>query len=135
MNRKRTSTTMAETIRFEGLSLPVSDVARSVAFYRLLGFEVEVSRSMFVLLRLGEGTLGLLKQDLSGWAQEARENTHLELSTDHLDVLYKELQAAGMHFHEPPHDELWERAMATYDPDGYTVEIAEGRRGHNTPGA
>jgi catechol 2,3-dioxygenase-like lactoylglutathione lyase family enzyme len=125
---------MAETIRFEGLSLPVSDVARSIEFYRLLGFEVEVSRPLFALLRLGEGTLGLLKQDLSRWAKEARENTHLELSTDHLDVLYEELQARGMHFHEPPHDEPWERAMATHDPDGYTVEIAQGRRGHNAPG-
>jgi catechol 2,3-dioxygenase-like lactoylglutathione lyase family enzyme len=124
---------MAETIRFEGLSLQVSDVARSIEFYRRLGFEVEVSRPMFALLRLGEGTLGLLRQDLSGWAQEARENTHLELSTDHLDDLYQELQAQGMHFREPPHDEPWERAIATYDPDGYTVEIAQGRRGHNAP--
>ena len=46
---------MAETIRFEGLTLPVSDVARSIEFYRLLGFEVEVSRPIFALLRLGEG--------------------------------------------------------------------------------
>ena len=57
---------MAETIRFEGLTLPVSDVARSIEFYRLLGFKVEVSHPIFALLRLGEGTLGLLKQDLSG---------------------------------------------------------------------
>jgi catechol 2,3-dioxygenase-like lactoylglutathione lyase family enzyme len=126
---------MAETIRFEGLTLPVSDVARSNEFYRLLGFEIEVSSPIFALLRLGEGTLGLLKQDLSEWPKEARENTHLELSTDHLDALYEELLALGIHFHEPPHDEPWERAMATYDPDGYTVEIAQGRRGHNAPGA
>jgi catechol 2,3-dioxygenase-like lactoylglutathione lyase family enzyme len=79
---------MAETLRFERLSLPVSDVARSIEFYRRLGFEVEVSRPMFALLRLGEGTLGLLRQDLSGWAKEARENMHLGLSTDHLDDLY-----------------------------------------------
>ena len=125
---------MAETIRFEGLSLPVSDVARSIEFYRLLDFEIEISRPMSALLRLGEGTLGLLKQDLSRWAKEARENTHLELSTDHLAVLYEELQVRGIYFHEPPHDEPWERAMATYDPDGYTVEISQGRRGHNAPG-
>jgi hypothetical protein len=27
----------------------------------------------------------------------------------------------------------WERSMQTYDPDGYTVEFAQGRRGHNKP--
>jgi len=42
---------MAETIRFEGLSLPVSDVARSIEFYRLLDFEIEISRPMSALLR------------------------------------------------------------------------------------
>jgi hypothetical protein len=26
--------------------------------------------------------------------------------------------------------EPWERSMRAYDPDGYTVEFAEGRRGH-----
>jgi len=124
---------MAAALRFEGVSFPVSDVGRSVEFYRRLGFEVEVSHPTFALLRLGEGTLGLLRQDLSEWAKGARENTHLELTTDHLDDVYQELQALGIHFHEPPHDEPWERSMATYDPDGYIVEIAQGRRGHNAP--
>jgi len=36
-------------------------------------------------------------------------------------------------FHEPPHDEPWERSMAAFDPDGYTVEFAQGRRGANKP--
>src|SRR2546430_14262008 len=53
-NRERKP--MAETIRFEGLSLPVSDVARSVAFYQQFGFQVEQYGPMFALLRLGEGT-------------------------------------------------------------------------------
>ncbi len=96
---------MAEPIRFEGVSLPVSDLARSVEFYCRLGFEVEVSRPIFALLRLGEGMFGLLKQDLSGSAQERRGSIHLELSTNYLDDLYEELQARGIHFYEPPHDE------------------------------
>lgn len=124
---------MAETIRFEGLSLPVSDVARSVAFYQQFGFQVDQYGPRFALLRLGEGTLGLLRTNLSSETRALRQSIHIELSTDHLDALYAELQARGIPFSEPPHDEPWERAMSTSDPDGYHLEIAQGRRGHNTP--
>lgn len=124
-----------ETIRFEGLSLPVSDVERSVAFYQQFGFQVEQhAPHQFALLRLGDGTLGLLKSALVEQTRTLRERIHIELSTDHLDDLYAELQGRGVTFLEPPHDEPWERAMATPDPDGYHLEIAQGRRGHNAPG-
>jgi ATP-dependent DNA ligase len=33
-------------------------------------------------------------------------------------------------FFQPPHEEPWERSMRAHNPDGYTVEFAEGRRGH-----
>ena len=125
---------MEQTIRFEGLSLPVSDVARSVAFYQQFGFQVEQYGPQFALLRLGEGTLGLLKSELVEQTRTLRERIHIELSTDHLDELYAELQGRGVIFLESPHDEPWERAMATPDPDGYHLEIAQGRRGHNAPG-
>ena len=125
---------MAQTIRVEGLSLPVSDVARSVAFYQQFGFQVEQYGPQFALLRLGEGTLGLLKSEVLEQTHTLRERIHIELSTDHLDELYAELQGRGVIFLEPPHDEPWERAMATPDPDGYHLEIAQGRRGHNAPG-
>jgi catechol 2,3-dioxygenase-like lactoylglutathione lyase family enzyme len=126
---------MSETIRFEGLSLPVSDVARSVAFYQRLGFQVEQSSPVFALLRLGEGTLGLLRAKLSDETQQIRGRIHVELSTKNLDALYEELKSGGLTFSEPPHDEPWERAMSTPDPDGYHVEIAQGRRGQNAPEA
>ena len=125
---------MEQTIRFEGLSLPVSDVARSLAFYQQFGFQVEQYGPQFALLRLGEGTLGLLKSELVEQTRSLRERIHIELSTDHLDELYAELQGRGVIFLEAPHDEPWERAMATPDPDGYHLEIAQGRRGHNAPG-
>ncbi len=125
---------MAQTIRFEGVSLPVRDVARSVAFYRdMVGFAVEQSRPNFALLRLGEITLGLLHMRPDGASLAPHDRVHVELTTDDLDALYAEMQARGVSFHEPPHDAPWERAMATHDPDGYLVEFAQGRRGHNQP--
>lgn len=128
---------MAAPMRFEGLSIRVGDVARSVAFYRdQLGFTTEQEHGQtFALLRLGAVTLGLLHGDLSRLPAGARELFHLELTTDDLDGLYAALRAKGVEFAEPPHDAPWERAMAARDPDGYRVEFAQGRRGQNQPTA
>jgi catechol 2,3-dioxygenase-like lactoylglutathione lyase family enzyme len=129
---------MTQTFRFEGLSLPVSDIAQSIAFYQQFGFQVEYYGSQFALLRLGESTLGLLKpeeEEQTGTLRERihNERIHIQLSTDHLDELYAALQGRGVNIFEPPHDELWERTMAAADPDGYYLEIAQGRRGYNAP--
>jgi len=120
---------MTETIRFEGISLPVSDVVRSIEFYRQFGFEVQAQNPNFALLRLGEGTIGLLKMDVSKWPKGPRGAIHIELSTDNLDELFEQLKAQGVHFSAPPRDRPWERQMFTNDPDGYRLEIAQGRRG------
>ena len=125
---------MMTAIRFEGLSLPVSDVTRSVAFYcDQLGFTVEVSTPGFALLRQGDGTIGLMRSDLSSISAEARNKIHLELSTDDLDGFYAELLAIGVELAKPPHDTPWERSLALRDPDGYRVEIQQGRRGQPLP--
>src|SRR5882762_4981645 len=74
-------TCMTEAIRFDGISLPVSDVEHSVAFYQQFGFALQVHHANFALLRLGEGTIGLLKMDLSKWPSAPRGAIHIELST------------------------------------------------------
>jgi catechol 2,3-dioxygenase-like lactoylglutathione lyase family enzyme len=126
---------------FEGLSLTVESVERSLDFYSgQLGLQVELNRApAFALLRADGGTIGLLSVKAAGrtgaqpMTAEQKKAIHLEFSTAHLDALYQELLAKGVVFAEPPHDEPWERAMTALDPDGYLVEFAEGRRGENRP--
>jgi catechol 2,3-dioxygenase-like lactoylglutathione lyase family enzyme len=129
-----------QTFRMEGLTLTVADVTRSIDFYRnQLGLELEWDASpQFAMLRLGAGpggTLGLLS-----WKEAVKEGAtmpdraqaramHLELSTDCLDELHEELRTRGVRIDIPPHDEPWERSMTIFDPDGYSVEFAQGRRG------
>ncbi len=120
---------MTETIRFEGISLPVSNVERSIAFYQQFGFELQIQNVNFALLQLGEGSIGLLKMDLSKWPNAPRGAIHIELSTENLDALFEQLEAQGVHFASPPVNRPFERQMFTYDPDGYRLEIAQGRRG------
>ena len=51
------------------------------------GFEIQVQHGNFALLRLGEGTIGLLKMDLSKWPNAPRGSIHIELSTENSDEL------------------------------------------------
>ena len=128
---------MQET-RLEGLTLRVESVRRSIEFYGgKLGFAVEIDKAPhFAMIRVGGpqgGTIGLLPEeenDASSMTPDQRAGIHIELTTDNLDALYGELKARGVEFFEPPHEEPWERSMRAHDPDGYTVEFAEGRRGH-----
>lgn len=120
-------------VRFEGLSLPVSDLDRSVAFYTALGFVSEIRAERFVLLRQGAGTLGLLElgesalnRDVAAGGGRLRPFVQIELSTDDLDGLYADLLARGVPVRTPPRDRGFERQMQLRDPDGFTVEFAEG---------
>jgi catechol 2,3-dioxygenase-like lactoylglutathione lyase family enzyme len=128
-------------VRLEGLTLRVADVARSIEFYgNKLGFAVEINKTpQFAMMRVGGptgGTIGLLVHDSAdplgsqSMTAQQRAGIHVELTTDHLDALYEQLKRRGVEFFEPPHEEPWERSMRLHDPDGYTIEFAEGRRGH-----
>ena len=130
---------MVEKMRFEGLTLTVEDVQRSLDFYSgKLGLPVAWnSVPAFAMLRMGAGTIGLLafaeaaKEGVEPSTPQQKAAMHVEFTTDDLDGLYEELRAKGIEFHRPPHDEPWERSMTAYDPDGYAVEFAQGKRGKN----
>ena len=133
---------MQDKLRLEGLTLTVESVTRSLEFYGgMLGLEVAYkSEPAFALIKVGGevgGTIGLLsveearKEGAQDMTSAQRRAIHVEFTTDDLDTLYEELSAKGMKFHQPPHDEPWERVMTGFDPDGYSVEIAQGRRGQD----
>ena len=126
-------------MRYEGLTLTVESVERSLEFYSgKLGLKVEWNAApAFAMIRHGAGTLGLLalaeasKEGVAAASPAQKLGIHVEFSTDDLDGLFEELKAKGVVFHTPPHDEPWERSMTALDPDGYAVEFAQGKRGKN----
>ncbi len=122
-------------IWFEGLSLPVSDLDRSIAFYETLGFATEIRTPQFGLLRYGTGTLGLIQLGSAALgaagSSRIRSFVQIEMGTDELDALYADFRARDLPVHVPPRDRGFERSMQLRDPDGFTVEFAEGPRGHN----
>lgn len=136
---------MTQGLYFEGLTLTVESVERAIDFYAgKLGLTLENNAApAFALIRVGAGpggTIGLLssqaslKDGVEPSTPAQKRAIHVEFSTDDLDALYEELVAKGVEFHEPPHDEPWERSMTALDPDGHAVEFAQGRRGYNAPG-
>ena len=137
-SRTGCKTVEMQKFRFEGLSLTVGDVRRSVEFYAgTLGLEVAYDAApAFAMVRSADGgTIGLLSREeaskdgvVAGMAEQ-RRGLHVEFTTDDLDSLYADLTAAGVRFAAPPHEEPWERSMTAYDPDGHSVEFAEGHRG------
>ena len=130
---------MTEKMRFEGLTLTVASVERSIEFYSgKLGLQIEWNAlPAFAMIRIGGGTIGLLalaevrKDGVEESSATQKRAIHVEFTSDGLDELYEELKAKGVIFHRPPHDEPWERSMTAFDPDGYSVEFAQGRRGKN----
>jgi len=136
-------TVAMQSFRFEGLSLTVEDVERAVQFYAgTLGLELayDAAPALAMIRSADGGTIGLLSREeaanegvVAGTAEQHR-GVHVEFTTDDLDSLYADLKAAGVQFAAPPHDEPWERSMTAYDPDGYSVEFARGRRGTINPG-
>jgi catechol 2,3-dioxygenase-like lactoylglutathione lyase family enzyme len=131
---------MKTKYRLEGLTLTVKNVKRSVDFYtKKLDFVCVVNAApYFGMVRMGGSTIGLLsfneakKEGVVKTTAKQNRGIHVELSTDDLDGLYQKLKKKGVKFHTPPHDEPWERSATAFDPDGYSVEFAQGRRGKNT---
>ena len=77
---------------FEGLSLPVSDLDRSIRFYEALGFATEVRTHQFGLMRYGTGTLGLqlgarAMRDPRGGAAVRRSFVQIEMGIARLAPL------------------------------------------------
>jgi catechol 2,3-dioxygenase-like lactoylglutathione lyase family enzyme len=130
---------VATEFRMEGLTLTVADVKRSIDYYANVGLKLEWDATPhFAMLRVGGpdgGTLGLLalseaaKEGATALSALQARAIHVELSTDDLDALYTELLANNVTVDVPPHDEPWERCMTAFDPDGYSVEFSQGRRG------
>lgn len=105
----------------EGLTLHVSNVEQSLAFYRQIpGAVVEHHRhEEFALLRIGEACLGLL-----GFGAP---DMHLEISASDVDGLHEILTGTDLQPDGPPEDRHWgERTFDVYDPDGNRIEFAGG---------
>jgi catechol 2,3-dioxygenase-like lactoylglutathione lyase family enzyme len=110
-----------------GVTLIVTDLSRSVAFYRdMLGFYVVDSGLSSAVLASGETRIML--RAVADMPKVDRRLVHLNLEVDNVEAVYAELLGKGVKFiHRPrpvargEHMELW--AAAFRDPDGHGIAI------------
>jgi catechol 2,3-dioxygenase-like lactoylglutathione lyase family enzyme len=119
--------------RLDMIGLVVRDLEASLAFYRLLGIEVEggeghVEATLPGGLRIAWDTVDVIRSFDPEWA-EPSGGSRIALaflcdSPADVDARYAELTGAGYEGHKEPWDAFWgQRYAQVKDPDGNTVDL------------
>ncbi|RAO31054.1 hypothetical protein PSN13_04312 [Micromonospora saelicesensis] len=114
-----------------GLTLLVTDLPRSLGFYRdVLGFsEVDQGAHNAVL---ASGTTRIVLREVTGAAPISRRLVHVNLEVSDIEAAYERLRESGVRFTYAPRVvnrgtklEVW--AAAFRDPDGHGVALTQWR--------
>jgi catechol 2,3-dioxygenase-like lactoylglutathione lyase family enzyme len=120
--------------QLNAIGIVVSDMERSIRFYRLLGLDVpETPDEGHVDTFLPNGIRFMLdsedtvKSFKPDWARESGNQVGLALeceSPTQVDAAYAEAVAAGFHGEKEPWDAFWgQRYAQLRDPDGVPVDL------------
>ena len=123
------------SVRFSAIQIVVADMARSLAFYRRLGFDVPASADSepHVDIELPGGAMlawdteATIRSFVPDWQRGSGHAMALQVQVDTrdaVDVLYKDLAAAGYEGHKEPWDAFWGMRYAmVHDPAGNGVDL------------
>ena len=105
------------------VTLAVTNMARSVEFYRKVGLELSYGGedAGFTSFRLGRDSLNLVLASSGGpgwWGRAI-------LQVDGVDDLYRALKDRGLEPESPSDGEWGERYFHITDPDGHELSFAE----------
>jgi lactoylglutathione lyase len=119
--------------RVDYIMVNVSDMRRSIAFYRdALGLSLKSESSGWSEFQTGETTLALhlaaSPAPAAGASSKgpAAGTCSIGFSVENVDRIYAELQSRGVRFLMPPTDQREEgiRLVAAIDPDGLVISFA-----------
>jgi len=121
---------VATPISGVGITLLVTDLDRSLDFYRDLGFaELDRGNGNAVL---NSGATRLVLRQVTGAAPISRRLVHVNLEVDDIQAAYERLRGSGVRFTYAPRVvnrgsklEVW--AAAFRDPDGHGVALTQWR--------
>jgi catechol 2,3-dioxygenase-like lactoylglutathione lyase family enzyme len=124
------------TTRFDVIGLVVDDMARSLAFYRKLGFDVpanadsegHVEATLPGGLRVAWDTVETIRSFMPGWQPgTGGHRIGLAFACDDpadVDATYAAFVADGYRGHLEPFDAFWgQRYASITDPDGNSVDL------------
>ena len=109
--------------RISAVTLAVRDMARSIEFYRKLGFELLYGgkRAAFSSLKVSKTFVNL--STTQGY--EHRWWGRVIFRVDDVDAYHRALQAQGLMFESPQNAPWGERFFHVTDPDGHEISFAE----------
>ncbi|WP_339333544.1 VOC family protein [uncultured Maricaulis sp.] len=110
-------------MRLNQITLPVSEIALSKAFYQGLGFRLLVDSPHYCrfLAPEGDSTFSLHVEE------RVRPGAVIYLECEDVDAVVARLTAAGYAFDTPPRDERWLwREASLLDPDGHRIKLYHG---------
>ena len=102
------------------VTLPATDLAASVAFYKKMGFEIIVDSPHYARFKatVGGATFSLHAVELLG--EPSQTVVYFECAS--LDEQVRGLKAKGIQFTQEPRDEPWLwREARLHDPAGNTI--------------
>ena len=120
--------------RLNAIGIVTSDMARSIAFYRLLGLDVpETPDEGHVDTFLPNGVRFMLDSEdtvrsfLPEWTRQTGNQIALAFECDSaadVDEVYARVVEAGFHGEKAPWDAFWgQRYAQLRDPDGVPVDL------------
>ncbi len=112
-------------MRLNHVTVIASDLARSRDFYERLGFELIVLAEPRYARFVVPGNQATFSVEVTGDPPETGAGSaRIFIECDDLDARVAALEAAGIHFHQPPTtmDYLWREAR-TRDPDGHEIRL------------
>ena len=118
--------------QLDAIGIVSSDLARTRAFYGLLGIEFaagddHVEATMPNGLRLMLDTEDVMRSFDPDWSRTTGNQATLAFACDspaEVDSAWHELTGAGYHGHLAPWDAFWGmRYAVVHDPDGTTVDL------------
>lgn len=117
-------------IRFGYVIVFVSDMDKSVAFYRdVLGFPVKHQSHKWTELDTGGTTLALHLADAAGHshthATMPASHCHVGLTVSDVATFHKEMVAKGVHCVQPPKKQDFGTLAIYADPDGLPFSVSE----------
>jgi len=110
-------------MRFNHVTLIVSDLGRSLAFYKMLGLKpIVLSAPRYARCVFPDGDATLSLEVTGAPPNESRAELFFECAT--LDELVRGLKAEGVVFYQDPTDMryLWREARLK-DPDGHELRL------------
>jgi uncharacterized glyoxalase superfamily protein PhnB len=116
------------------IGIVASDMARSIRFYQVIGFDVpdtpdegHVDTSLPNGMRLMLDTEATIFSFRPDWKRETGNQVGLALECEspaEVDEIYARVTAAGFHGEKEPWDAFWgQRYAQLQDPDGVPVDL------------